>query len=138
MADIEFNLENNSIEIKRKIDGVMAAFLFEVSGEIVSMAAKNTRVKTGQTKGSWKAEVDEGKGEAIVGSPLENALWEEFGTGIYAVNGDGRKTPWAWYDEHGKRHWTRGKKPTHALQKAYEIVKPKAEKRMEQLLKGLD
>ena len=52
------------------------------------------RIKSryGQTKSSWDRKVLENEG--VVGSSSENAIWEEFGTGDYAVNGDGRKTPW--------------------------------------------
>lgn len=37
------------------------------------------------------------------GSPLEYAKYVEFGTGIYAEGGDGRKTPWLWKVE--SRKW---------------------------------
>lgn len=61
------------------------------SGELEAQVKRNTRVDTGQTKGSWTYKVDEANGEAMVGSPQENAIWEEFGTGQYALNGDGER-----------------------------------------------
>ena len=33
-----------------------------------------------------------------VGNSLEHAIYHHQGTGIYAVNGDGRKTPWVYED----------------------------------------
>lgn len=39
----------------------------------------------------------------------------EFGTGIYASNGQGRQNPWTWYDKNGKGHFTYGMKPVHFL-----------------------
>ena len=42
----------------------------------------------------WTYQVDESKLEATIGNPMENAIWEEFGTGEYALNGDGRKGKW--------------------------------------------
>lgn len=37
------------------------------------------------------------------------AIYVEFGTGIYAVDGDGRKTPWVyWSDKLGRYVYTRG------------------------------
>lgn len=118
MPDIEF--KDNSIEVKRAISGKIGKFLVEASSLVTAQVAKNTRVKTGQTKNSWKANVNEGKKEATIGSELENAIWEEFGTGEYALNGDGRKTSW-WYKDKvtGKWHKTKGKKPTRAFYKAY-------------------
>ena len=42
-------------------------------------------------------------------------LYVELGTGVYADNGQGRKNPWLWTDKNGKKHWTKGIKPTHFL-----------------------
>lgn len=77
MADIEF--VDNSIKVNRAIEDAIGAFLLEASGELVSQTARNTPVDTGQLKGSWKANVDESAGEAVIGSELENAIWNEFG-----------------------------------------------------------
>ena len=45
-------------------------------------------------------------------------IYVELGTGIYAANGDGRKSPWVWRDKNGKFHYTRGMKPTHFMRNA--------------------
>ncbi|MDE6678321.1 MAG: hypothetical protein K2K02_04700 [Ruminococcus sp.] len=42
-------------------------------------------------------------------------LYVELGTGVYADNNKGRKSPWVWTDKNGKKHWTKGIKPTHFL-----------------------
>ena len=63
------------------------------------------------------------KMEVQIGSRYKNALWEELGTGIYALNGDGRKTKWVYRTEDGKFHATVGKKPRRALYRAYESKK---------------
>ncbi len=158
MADVEFNFEDNRVEIKRAISDAIGAVLLEISSEIVSKAARNTPVDSGQLKGSWKANVDEYKGEAVIGSPLENALWNEFGTGNYALEGKGRLTPWyvpvdgytgtkkptyngqviIVYGKDGKAFYkTNGKKPQRSLQKAFDSTKKKAQKALENKLKGL-
>lgn len=75
MADIEF--KDNRIEVKRAIQGKIGKFLVEASSLVIAQVAKNTRVKTGQTKNSWKSNINESEKEAIIGSELENAIWEE-------------------------------------------------------------
>ena len=96
------------------------AFLEEVGGEIESQAKRNTKVDTGNTKGSWEHVVDKDKMEVQIGSRYKNALWEELGTGIYALNGDGRKTKWVYKNpKDGKFYATVGKKPRRALYRAY-------------------
>lgn len=124
---IEFH--DYRIQVKDAIGDSAIAFLYEAAGEVQSQAARNSRVKTGQTKGSWDYIVNDDLLEAVVGSPLENAIWEEFGTGEYALKGNGRKGGWYYVDEDGKGHFTRGKKPNRALWNAFSELKPKLIKR---------
>lgn len=137
MADVEF--KDNSIEVKRVIEGKIGKFLVEASSLIVSQVAKNTRVRTGQLKNSWKANVNESQKEATMGTELENSIWEEFGTGEHALNGDGRKTAW-WYKDKitGKWHKTKGKKPTRAFYKAYLSTKDSIIQKAEEVFKELE
>lgn len=107
-----------------KIHTTGEQFLEEVGGEVEAQTKRNTKVDTGKTKGSWEHRVDTGKMEVQVGSRYQNALWEEFGTGIYALNGDGRKTKWVYKSpKDGKFYATVGKKPRRALYRAYESKK---------------
>lgn len=106
-----------------KIHKTGETFLEEVGGEVEAQTKRNTKVDTGKTKGSWEHKVDADKMEVQIGSRYKNALWEELGTGIYALNGDGRKTKWVYRTEDGKFHATVGKKPRRALYRAYESKK---------------
>lgn len=49
------------------------------------------------------------------GKSVSYPIFVEFGTGIYADGGKGRKSPWVWKDKNGKYHFTRGIKPHHFL-----------------------
>lgn len=115
--------QNFSLNVKAAIDEKALQFLEEAASEIESAARRNSRVDTGQLKGSWTYIVDDSTGTATIGSPLENAIWEEFGTGEYAVHGDGRKGGWSYKDAAGDWHHTNGKKPNHTLQKAFDAKK---------------
>ena len=106
-----------------KIQETGETFLEEVGGEIESQTKRNTKVDTGKTKNSWEHVVNTDKMEVQIGSRYKNALWEELGTGIYALNGDGRKTKWVYRTEDGKFHATVGKKPRRALYRAFESKK---------------
>ena len=109
--------------VLQKIQETGEIFLEEVGGEVEAQTKRNTKVDTGKTKGSWEHKVDADKMEVQIGSRYKNALWEELGTGIYALNGDGRKTKWVYRTEDGKFHATVGKKPRRALYRAYESKK---------------
>ena len=109
--------------VLQKIQETGEVFLEEVGGELESQVKQNTKVDTGKTKGSWEHVVNAEKMEVQVGSRYKNALWEELGTGIYALNGDGRKTRWVYRTPDGKFHSTVGKKPRRALFNAYNSTK---------------
>ena len=109
--------------VLRKIQETGETFLEEVGGEVEAQTKQNTKVDTGKTKGSWEHVVNAEKMEVQIGSRYKNALWEELGTGIYALNGDGRKTKWVYRTPDGKFHTTVGKKPRRALYNAYNSKK---------------
>lgn len=93
MGNVEFT--DNRIKVEAALDDAIVAFLYESAGEIESQTKDaQTRTDTGQTKGAWTHHVDEDKGEAVIGNPLENAIWEEYGTGEYALKKNGRKGGW--------------------------------------------
>lgn len=92
MADVTF--VDNSIKVTNAIKNAAIEFLEEAAAELESQTKRNTRVDTGQLKGAWSHKVYESKLEAVVGNPLENAIWEELGTGEYALEGNGRKGAW--------------------------------------------
>lgn len=141
--------EDFSIQVENALDEACTAFLHEAAEEIQSQVQRNTRVDQGQLKNSWDYVVDESEKKATVGTPLENGIWEEFGTGEYAING-GRKGGWYVPAEKltskakskmrkvvikGKEfYFTRGKTPSRAFQKAYTSSKPKIIRRAEQVI----
>lgn len=83
---VEF--QDFSFNVKAKINSTTIGWLHKWANEMASHAQRNckTDYEEGmkQLKGSYKAEINETKGEALVGTPLEAGYWEEFGTGEYA------------------------------------------------------
>lgn len=121
-----------SIQVKAAISEKTEQFLEEAASEVESAARRNSRVASGQLKGSWAHKIS--GNSATVGSPLQNAIWEEVGTGEYAAGGDGRKGGWVYYDPlYGKFHFTRGKKPNRTLMRAFEGRKNAIIRRAKQL-----
>lgn len=133
--DFEFN--DNCEAVKEKLRQSGTAWLHEASGELSAQVMRNQRVRTGRTKGSWRYIVDEEKMEAYVASDAVNAVYEEFGTGEYALDGNGRKGGWWYMDEKGKYHFTRGKKPQRPLYRAYIMLKEKIIARAKEIFKEM-
>lgn len=150
----DFKFEDNSVKIIKALDEVGQQWLEDATRILHRQVVQNSRVDTGQTKSSWKKIVEDNEG--IVGSTSENAIWEEFGTGHYAVNGDGRKGAWyvpvegylghkkptyngkviVVYGKNGQAFYkTNGKKPNRALENAKNSTEKKMQNRLEQLIK---
>lgn len=132
--------ENNTIEVQSKMAEAAYRVLEEVSGEFESAVKRNTAVDSGQTKNSWRHRVTgsmmAGTFIAEVGSDYENAIREEFGTGEYAQNGDGRKGGWVYRDDWGCYWFTLGKPPKRPLFNTYTSKKNSIVKRIQSAIKG--
>lgn len=101
---------------------------------VEAQAKQDCPVDLGILRASVTSET-EVTGEEIIGrigSNLEYAPYVHNGTGIYAVNGDGRKTPWSYTVKSGKhageKYWTRGQKPQPFLENAKLKKKDEVEK----------
>lgn len=152
---IEF--EDNSIKITAEINAAVLAAMHEASGIIEAEAKRNTRADSGQTRGAWNYQISQTKEglESQIGNPLENAVWEEFGTGEYAIEGNGRKGGWYVPEEKltekAKKHmqkvvgkdgkvyyFTKGKKPQRTLEKAFTSTKREVQTIFNEALKEID
>ena len=129
--------EDNTIKVINAMNDRINARLEECAAAVESAANRNTRVDTGQTRGGWKHVVDDEKHEATIGNTEENSIWEEFGTGEYALEGNGRKGGWFYEDEEGNGHFTHGKKPSRAFWHAYTSLKTAILNRIKDSMKGL-
>lgn len=82
-------LEDNSIKVKAELNDITIAWLHTWGNEAAAQAKRNCQTTDdhGQLRKSYRAEFDDGDGVAEIGSPLESAYWEEFGTGSHADTG---------------------------------------------------
>ncbi|NBJ93206.1 HK97 gp10 family phage protein [Parablautia muri] len=133
-ANVQFI--NNSVKVKKALNDKGVAWLYEACGELEARTKRNSKVVTGKTKGSYQHNVDENNLEGFVGSNYENAIWEEFGTGEYALNGNGRKGGWFYKDAQGKGHFTHGKHPKRPLFKAFTSLKGSLIQRAQEIFGG--
>lgn len=162
-GNVTFN--DYSIEVMAELDETMTAWLYEAANEVTAQAQRTCVMEDDagkRLKGSYANNVDESKGEATVGTPLEEGFWEEFGTGEYAAHGDGRKGWWVFIRGQasqggGKSYSTKeeaeeaaaflrgakgldavvtnGRPPNYTLEKAFESKQGWAEKRAAEMLK---
>ncbi|ABS23171.1 MULTISPECIES: hypothetical protein [Bacillus cereus group] len=105
-----------------------------VKGNAVTYSRKRSgdTARGFETKVAMEGNIPKG----VIYNNKDNAIYEEFGTGIYAEKG-GRKTPWVYKDKRtGKFYRTRGKKGTKAFRNAGENHKSETARIMISAMKG--
>lgn len=158
-------LNDYSIEVKAVLNDVTKQWLKETGLEVAAQAQRGCTLdgpEGTKLRGSYQSKVN--GAEALVGSPLESVYWEEFGTGSHAAHGDGRKGWWVYIKngetrsktgqtygtqaeaeeaaeflrkvKHLDAHATNGRDPNYTLEKAFKSTAPKAQRHLEQMLKG--
>ncbi len=131
MSDFEESMKAAEKQILSELWKRMENACLLIEGE----ARKECPVDQGFLRASITHSVQEDGDKLIgtIGSNLEYAPYVHQGTGIYAVNGDGRKTPWGYEAKTGKYkgfHWTRGQKPNPFLTRAVTKSRKAVEKRL--------
>lgn len=90
---------------------------------VESQAKQNCPVDIGILRASITSETEVTAREIVgrVGTNEEYGPYVHNGTGIYAKDGNGRKTPWGYTVRAGKHkgfHWTKGQRPQPFLENA--------------------
>lgn len=115
MAEVEFKgLDKIIAKLDKMQDTSTIVSAMQDACDLVEGSAKYKAPKdTGALKRSItnRVEVVGNEVSGIVFTPLEWAPYIEYGTGIYAENGNGRQTPWVYRDDKGKYHYTHGQHP---------------------------
>lgn len=111
------------------------------SAQLVEGTAKiKAPVDTSDLRNNIKSKVEKRQGKPTgvvsVGSSIPYRFYVHFGTGIYASNGQGRKTGWAYTGTDGIKYWTRGQKPQPFLEDALKADRAKIRNIFKNVLKG--
>jgi HK97 gp10 family phage protein len=106
--------------VSGELERAITAACIQVSAD----AKKNQQphIDLGNLNKSIEYEVEE-EGKTLVGTVGTNseyAVFHEFGTGIYASNGQGRKDGWVYTNRKGETVFTRGSRPYPFLTPALE------------------
>lgn len=123
------SVEVDDSEVRRKISDLTKKLLPELLREGMKRACiiceteakRNCPKDDGTLRASITHDVEElGTGVVgYIGTNVEYAPYVHQGTGIYAVNGDGRKeVPWRYQTSDGQWHTTSGQRPNPFLQDA--------------------
>lgn len=134
MPDIDIQITDNSGEILKELEKKTAASLEAVGITAEGFTKRSTPVDLGTLRNSMTHAV---RGDDVyIGSNIPYAGFVELGTGIYASDGKGRKSPWSYQDRNGKWHRTKGMKPHHMLKKAASEHTEEYKRIIESIMKG--
>lgn len=121
MADLDVKITVNNVDkiLQATEDAIITALEavgVQAQGYATDNITANGSVNHGVLRSSITFEVEDDT--VAVGTNVHYAPYIEFGTGIYAESGGGRKDPWAWQDEKGNWHRTVGMGPKPFLRPA--------------------
>lgn len=145
MADIFKNSTEAIRAMRESKDKIEQALLKQMNKALLLIerdAKIECPVDLGQLRASidHTAEIQEDKIKGRVGTNLDYSPYVHEGTGIYAVNGDGRKTPWKYKVDKGKYegwHFTRGQKPQPFMRKSMDKNRDKIAVIFKDALEGI-
>lgn len=126
-------------ELERRTRTLEQIAMLAAANYVKGMAQTYSRSRSGDTKRSITAQTKMLGYQVVgvVGSNQDNAIYEEFGTGIYAEKGKGRKDKWTYFDKKtGKFYRTKGKQGTRALRNAGEMHKSDIQRIIQQTMRG--
>ena len=115
MAEV-INLEKLISKLNKLSDQQMEQALNKACILVENQAKENCPVDTGELRMSITHYVEEDTG--VVGTNKQYAPYVEYGTGLFAKEGNGRQTPWSYQDAKGEWHTTKGQKPQPFLEPA--------------------
>ena len=123
-----FKFTDNSKKVKAQMDDAMfqalesAALIVEASAKALAPVGDSGELRDKIDHNV----VDTSNGPAAkIGSPLDYAMYVEYGTGEFAENGAGRKGGWSYQTPDGKWHRTNGMAPQPFLRPAFRRNKAK-------------
>jgi len=135
MAQIIVGLESLNL----KLDKLKTANAEQAMKDACMLVERDAKLnapvgKTGELRNSitseWTAE------EGRIGTNLFYAPYVHQGTGIYAINGDGRQdVPWRYQDAEGNWYSTVGQQPQPFLADAFELNREKIAEIFKEALK---
>ena len=113
-----------SVSYQKQVKEQLAKSIFkalDATGFFVEGEAKRlTPVDTGNLRDKFSHKVTVNEGKVRISNTAKYAVFVEKGTGIFAEEGNGRKTPWVYVDSNGEYHYTRGQRPQPFLTPAVE------------------
>lgn len=125
---ISFTMQDNSDKVRQELEKALQRGLTRIGMQATNYVAALTPVGTPESTGvegyqgsrlrnSMTHNENVEERTVTIGTNVPYAPYVELGTGIYATDGNGRKSPWVWKDKNGKFHWTRGIQPQHMIQR---------------------
>lgn len=128
------NLDEVKIKLDKLSDIDLKGFLTDAGMTVEREAKINAPSRSGELRNSIASRVN--GNEAIIGTNLQYAIYVHQGTGLFAVNGDGRTdVPWVYCDAEGNFHSTSGQAPQPFLTNALESCKPQIKELLKQYTK---
>lgn len=136
MKNYESNIPKAKTNMRKSMSKGMEELSAFIVQEIQANLLKQGAKDTGELIDSYRAVQTEDGVE--IGSDLDYSAYVEFGTGIYAEDGKGVSTPWAYKAADGTWHTTKGMRPRPHIRPAFENNAEKIEMMLAKELEDIE
>lgn len=139
-ASVNIKVNDKTDEYIKGAKKRVSVMLEELKNDIAQQASLNSPVDTGNLSRSFLSDsyVDSAEQTAHIGSSLEYSIYQEFGTGEFALNGNGRKGGWKYRALNGKWYVTTGVKPQRMLYRAIQSKKSQLPYKIKVAMEGTE
>jgi HK97 gp10 family phage protein len=130
-------VQDNTDEILKELQQKQLAFVTAAAALVQSEAKARAPVALGDLRNGIQMEpyFDDGIAIGEVGATATHSVWVEYGTGTFAKDGNGRKTPWVYkHPKSGKFIYTFGNPAQPFMQPGYDAASRQFD-RLKELLK---
>jgi HK97 gp10 family phage protein len=121
LEQLRDKLRNLGADVSKSLEAAGTKGMLVLEADIKRRAP----VRTGELRDSYTTEAKTSPAgvEVTTGTNKKYAPYLEYGTGIYAEGGDGRKTPWTYINEDGEKIFTHGSHPHPHVRPAIDATK---------------
>jgi len=127
MIEAKVTYKDSTPDLLKEMQKKQMSFVIQGGARIQAEQVARAPDVLGNLKNSIRVEsfVEDGKVVSETGATAKYAPYVEYGTGIHAKNGQGRKTPWAYEDPiSGETIWTHGAEARPFAEPGFQAAKP--------------
>jgi len=139
MIEVKVTYKDMTPQLLKDLQAKQISLVTQGGSIIQGAQASRAPRDTGNLVNSIQTEsfIEDGRAVSETGATAKHAVYVEYGTGVYAKDGQGRKTPWTYQDElTGEWIRTHGMEAQPFAEPGFQAAKPRIDDLAEKVLRA--